>query len=767
MMRGWPGALFAILVSSCSAQDWRIGDEHQLLWQGQPYLPVGVRTPYDDEHLKALKSAGIKDALVDLPLSGEVWKSAISGLEAAGVRYMIAISSLAPPCNGYSVDPPAYSIALTAPKQVNMTFPGSTKVLVAVYEAGSKDIAQFQLYETPGGHLDTTLNCIEGLDSVATFYPLGRTLELPDFWDGFDDLRDQLLARFTENKPGPGFRGLLNPLGTLTKLPERSGHVVPASKQFQMSFADYLRERYRQPEIAIKNWGLQATTITSIDELARLVPLWYGNKGLAYFYDPAKNERYDCDPKKSTYWQDMQTTINRTVATRYEHLIKSLRGVVPGPIVQDWAGYSLPYEGESTLDGIGCQASVGTYSQTLDSVGPALSATFRQGRPIWSVATNVTVASPKELGPAIQDLSSAGIRAWYVDGTDLSLWPAIGRAANDVGPSQTLPAPLYYPTGANNPAHCSILPGGRIWLPSPEAGVRMELGSRFSGYQLGTDSIVLWSNGGQVRTKLLMSESDIPKQIQFLPIDATQVKPKKVREGYEVTIGEYPVIIKGLSDWVVPESAVELLKSHEAQLVKRAEDTTIDLLTENAEFGQATDALSRNPGRAYFMMVNLYNRMCSKAGTSAWIEAETAGKSLLVETAVLPGCSGAGALLFRSNLGQLDMPVAVEYSLPFRRQSEQTVWIAAKIPEGFSSSISLSFGRQTLKLEPRKIGSYGSGFDWYRCGKLTLFGSNGKLKLSCSPPPGVEIAVDSLLLTPGSFVPNGLTRPEPIAFKDR
>lgn len=744
--------------------NWRVDDQFILRWGEQPYGPIGLRLAPDEDRLKALEKSTIRDVLLQMPLNGRLWEETFRRMEAIQARYLVEINSTPTPVEAVTVDPAGYRDTVNGPKDLETTLPGASQVLVVVSEKQSQEVVQFQLVDTPGGKLKIHLNAIDGIDQWVTLYPIGQTLEVPDLWDGFDRHRDRLLSVFAQGKAGAGLRGILNPLGSLASLPSKDVRSIPTSSLFRQEFAETLEQKYKSVDVCMKAWSLQATSFNSFDELATLVPLWSGTRGIGAFWDRSRNDRVLCDGRKSQYWNDFHSVINSSYLRRYTRLVQALRNATHVPILQDWAGYSNTYESGNALDGIGVQFSAGGLQENLDSVCPAMSTAFRQGRSFWPIVTNLQVKDARELRAAVQDTAQVGFRGWFVDGSDLSLWNEVASLSQQ-GPSPTapLPTPLFFPLGATNPAHCALLPGNRVWLPSPQAGSRLQLGPDFSGYNLGT-TLVLWGNKGIQRTLLLTSDNETGTP-SLTPIDGTNPQPKKIKEGWEVTLSDLPTIIEGLKGSVVPKTAVERLKKEAAQIYAKGEKAKIDLFVEGQAFQTAVGSLGRDPSSAYWQMELQYQRICSKAGESIWLEAELSKSHTFSESVGANGCSN-GAMLaswMETSFGPKQMQA--DFTVPVRTEEAQTVWVAAKIPKGFHDRVTLQIGRQLLTLEPNPTGSYGLGFDWYRAGEVRLIGSTVKMKLQVKPVEGVLIGIDSILFTPMPFIPNGLNRPAPMQFR--
>lgn len=763
-------AILSLALGICSygqsspSQRWYVDVNHALYWEGKPYVPVGVHIPGDLEHVKALVASGLKDAIVDLPLNRAAWIQVLPLLEKAQVRYLIQISSLGSMAEGITVDPAGYRIEIAEPQDIELKIPGAQKVLVVVAEKQSQEIRHFEVLETPDGLVKTRLAAQSGLDQVALFYPIGKTLQLPDVWEQFDRDRDKTLALCKEFAGSPGWRGLINPMGSMSLLSGSGLRVVPRSHLFQLNFSTYLQEKYSTMPTLAKAWNLTANSVESFQEIAKYVPLWSGSRGLGYIWNPDSGEKILCDAPKSQIWTDIREAVNLESTKRLTRFVGAIRNTADIPVIQDWGGDSPLYEGISPLDGIGiCTVSEGL-SQTLDLAGPGISTTYRLKNSCWSLATSIAPSAYSSMRGAINDLSDAGVQGFFVNGSDLSVWEDVIKLASDTSSQPNpLPSPLYFPIGCRNPAHCIPLPGKQFWLPSPQSGQRLNLGSRYSAYILGERSMVIWSNAGNFETTLLAPESDT--QTYFVTsVDGLNKKPRKVKEGLKLVIGELPVKIDGISDALIPADAIEELKSRVSALEGYAEKKGVPTSDEMYGYEDAVKAIGRNPLRSYDQLLQIYARLAAKAGRSTWIEAELSKSHTFSEAQALNGCSGGNALRAFSGFDLVHKKMTADFTLVPKGDFDQTLWVAAKLPEGQAGTLKILLNGDTVTVEGKPVGHYGQGFAWYRVASVRLSGATTKLRLICSPPLGTEVLVDALLLTPEIWAPNGLNRPDPIPF---
>jgi len=160
-----------------------------------------------------------------------------------------------------------------------------------------------------------------------------------------------------------------------------------------------------------------------------------------------------------------------------------------------------------------------------------------------------------------------------------------------------------------------------------------------------------------------------------------------------------------------------------------------------------------------------YWRLANRFAQYSWIEAENSRDNNFSEPLEQLGCSGGRCLALKSSLESFAQAYYAEYSIPARSAAELEVWVAARIPVQIRPYVTLSIGGQTLNIQGEGLSPFGAGFAWYKLGTTKLAsGGNVKIRLSVDAPQGADMAVDTILLYPGSFRPNGVFLPDPIDF---
>jgi hypothetical protein len=770
-------------VGSSYSASWVINAHSTLMWDGQAYLPYGVSVDPDPASIARAKASGVNDVIVDLPAAPERWASTISALEHANLRYLIRIGSLTPMATGVAVDPAAYrTTEIPDDGQVKLSLPGATAALVVL--AGSRDgtIVQWSYEPVTNGVLTFQTKFQRGDLDTLLVYPEIQSLEQPDYWEELDGHRDRLLTALRANPTGPGLRGLVNPLGKVVELPGRQLRFVPTSPAFHSEFAEFLDTRYRSPASAMRAWSMDSTVIgdneitepsddkMTFADLAKLVPLWSGTRGVGQLWDPAHKRIFEADRGRSSVWRDLSEAISDSEAKRYERMVAAIRSVDDVPVIQEWAGWAAPYEGgDPTVDGIGMRAIGALPSDLASTAGRATSSMLRWTTPGWMPATDVDLgSSDAQLQGVLDDLVSLGARGVFVRASsptiDKQVAEEAGRRSTDISPSTYTPAALFFPINATNPAEAQRITGGAWWLPSPADGDRFDYGNGFFGYRM-LDSkgyrFVIWS---QTPRRVLLRFTQ-PSKLKFNTLDGSNRQARLVKNGVEINLSESPLMVSSINPNDIPEipvpeeaylSTVNELDYLFAQSAKQNKSLT------NVELSYPNQKLSfdRSPGSAFPGLRDMARRMNAFLDEFSWVEAESVppDENNFSEIVNNPTCSGGRALALRGMIVPSGGYFA-DYLIQSPSKTDQVVWLAARIPPEDRNSVVLKVAGEALTITGDPVGLYGNGFGWYRMGVTRTPESEVKVRVQVNSA-GHDFAMDAILLAQPNFTPDGVFPPE-------
>ncbi len=747
---------------------WTTNVNNTLLWEGKPYMPVGLRIPGSPEAIKEAKAAGVGDVLIDLPADGEGWKAAIDAVRACGLRYMIAVSSAAPTAEVIAVEPEAYRIGpITAKLNASMRVPGGRDALVVVAVQRDSRIRWSKRIPIANGALPVA--CDEGAQAhVMLVYPRVLDLRAPDYWEGFDRRRDEILRCLRSNDLGSNFRGLVNPMGAVVSFPPKESQYVPTSPLFRLEFEAFLRQKYGSVATALKGWCIGTNDITAFADLAALVPLWSQSRGVPQLWNPQNDKLYPCDSGASAVWNDIRETLRNVAGRRYMQLVQSVHRVADVPVIQDWCGWNGPYEGGALgLDGIGASLSGGSVVELLDAGSRPASAMLRSLNHPFLAATQISGLSDEpgkvSIAQALTELEGMGVRAWFFRADTPAQRSAVAneaaQRAQDAGASEWQAKGLFYPEAARNPAAPSRVAGGFWWLPAPSGGNRIDYGSRYAGYvHIGPPQtyVAIWSKRDVHETTLRFAS---PKAVILKALDGSIPQTKVVKEGIRVTIGPEPLLVLGSDQIPIPEDALADTANGIDGLLT-VESNRVDATgSERLYFNQTLKGFARDPAASFATLRAQLRRLALKAAPFAWIEAEACRDHDFSEIVASPGASADAALTLAQRIVAPVAPHRINFQVNCRKAEEREFWIGARLPVQARDKVTVRMGDYVLKLKEGPVSYYGDGFAWYRAGTMKMPAGQAKMSLQVEPGAELDIAVDVIVATPSTFAPDGPNMP--------
>jgi len=223
-------------------------------------------------------------------------------------------------------------------------------------------------------------------------------------------------------------------------------------------------------------------------------------------------------------------------------------------------------------------------------------------------------------------------------------------------------------------------------------------------------------------------------------------------------------MIYGTDDIPVPEPAYQETIARFGYLAKLAEEKRMEIYEEKFHFADALAGFDANPGGNFYSMREWFWKLSSRFAPYVWQEAEFSKINNFSEPLSQMGCSNAWCLALRSTLESFAQTYYADYSFQTRSTDLLEVWVAAKLPPQAKQYVTLSVGGQTLSIEGEGLSQYGSGFAWYKMGTTKLVPGISKIRLTVDAPQGTDLAIDTILLIPGNFRPNGVYMPDAVDF---
>ena len=742
---------------------WHIKNSQALEWNGTEHTYFGINSNGDISDLKADYEIGYRNFCLDIPVSGPQWKVAIPWLTKHKCRYFIKIISSAPQVHGYPVDPVGYRIPnVTEDTKLKLPMPGVEKTfwLSAVERDGTVEQSAFA--NVKYGVLKLEVKPLNDLAHVVLFYPLTTSLQIPDLWVGADQQRDLLLKSLLMIKDKSYLRGIIDPFGKLVTIPKPNLHFVPSSHAYREEFASFLRNKYHGLNELFRTWSMLAPDQTSFRQVARLIPLWVKAKGPRQLLDPKTGHLYQVSSSPSATWSDIQTMLNGTLARRYERLTAIIHKIVDIPVFQSWKGWGVPYEHGIEVDGIAFKCSGHSPLKLLHFAVRAESSALRSGKPVATIADNYKPSNltKGELVSSIQDLLSLNASAVFLNSSNAEEKSQFLQETKSLSGSSEVPIQaLYFPESATNPAQAQRLGGGEWWLPSPIDGNRLELGSHILGYEMknhGVTDYVLWSASESIKESF---DAPVSKNIRVTSSSPVALNLKLSKSGFSLNLPSLPVEIEGLTAPPSPvtlygESLAEFhnLMAYRKSLHQQSIETEIN-------FNNSKDSYSRNPGVALLGMRKSLRKLAIQFGSFVWVPCSNPDKMIIGERVKDPSAISTKVWEVRSDLSLSGSTQTINYTVMPKSTQVTTLWLAAKITPSELKQVHVRIGHQIFGLVGPAMGSYGTGYGWYKIGKVSLAGqSTISVDIDGSQPFSVRL--DAFVLTPTDFAPNGTRLPQ-------
>jgi hypothetical protein len=757
-----PALCAALLSLSTAAPVWSVDPSHALAWQGVPEIPVGLRIAGTPDAIDQAAAAGIDHLVVELPANGIGWPEALDKLKANGQNFFIAISSAAPAAEAIFVDP-AGNRRPDITSKVNLSFkiPAATGSLALLASLRDGEPTWHKKIAAVDGVINVEADAY-GLRQVLLLYPTVRTLAIPDFWEGFDTRRDELVKSIKTNELGDGFRGIINPLGEALRFPGEDQAFVPTSPLFRYELESILAKRYRTVKLATKAWSMGPNDIESLQHMSRLVPLWRGTRGVPRMWDPATDKLYMAAALRSAAWRDIQDAVKATMNRRMTRLTEAVRTASGGPVIQDWVGWDGPYDGtEPGLDGIGARVSARTILEAVDSASQPVSSSLQWQKPGLMIASEITLSAEGERAPLLesiaQELESMGVRGLFFRAhTPDQVKETADLAAAWKGRKPEMPPrALFFPLAAHNPCNPSRAAPGVWWLPRREEGQLIHFGAGLLGYRYqGSDEdfLAIWSTIGPQRVKMKAIES---KKFNVRSLDGSDPDFRPGRKDFKVNVSGIPLIFDSPHEIPAPISAFEETTVLVERLINSQGKLQRFFDGQELDFINAAKAWDDHPGSSLISMTMLLQEMAPVASPFLWLEPERVREHNFSSVIDRAGASGGQTLSLSTMLPPGPDGYKLRFEFTPREPGLHEVWVAGRIPADQRSEIAVSIARDLLHMEDRPLGPYGDGLAWYRLGESDLPEGQHEFELMCESDSGARLELDVIVVAPKGWRPQG------------
>lgn len=772
-------SLSALLAGSAFSQPsgkyggalWTVNENHTLIWNGKPYMPLGWRAECTGDALSAVTGTGIKDLLAEV--SPDAWTSQIESLKSGGFSYLLTQKVSAPAAPGFVIRPEQYRLdGISKKGKIELPVPGAVAVYYFLVTEQGAAVSKRGWAPISDGKVSVIVEQAFISEKFRLFlYPKYSQTAHPDYWERFDAARDDLLSRAKGTDFGPGLRGFLNPLGAVQQWTWPNGGLVPDSELFRIEFQNYLETRYRDIDSLNRAWRLRSFELRDFERASRLVALFANGRGIDSLLDPLSDSLYAVDARNSAYWFDVRAAIDLAASRRTSRLASAIRKIADVPVVFEWTGWSSVFDTRTPSgDGVGMR-TIESNRFNMDAAAGAASSTYAWRNRGWLIASEISpavgaFADARSVQVAVLNCADLGAKGWYVRFNSTPAGFGLASLAADTSENSALfdsgKRCLFYPENAKFPAETIQLPGGIWWLPTPSAGNRIDVGASYEGYRhsapYGT-FFALWRIDAPKKVKLRFAD---PSRVSIKNFDGTEPEMKETKDGIELVIGTLPIIITGIEEQPVPEDAVQEAAATYKTLAAKAKSVGIDIGDSRFLFEDSQRRLQTSPGPAFGSMIDSLRKIEKAVGNYTWVEAEKPEESTFGFVSESAACSGGRYIGVETPYLHTDGSFYAAYSIRAKpAKDEYDLWVAARVPERMREFVQIEMrNRDPIKFSNAPVSRYGDGFAWYNLGRMKLNPGNYRVTVRVAAgAPEYDIALDVLLLAPPGFQPSGLKLP--------
>lgn len=601
-----------------TAHSWAVNDSHALVWDGAVYIPFGAafepkyladgqtdaNWTSDEAAVDALKNAGVKDIILKSGSKGltavpvEAFQRVIDMLDAKGLRYGIELADPPyEPLSGYVIAPTVNRVDdIDSSQEITRPFPDTKIALYALCDAKTGALKRFGQSIAVNGDVSVQAMLRVNDKHVLLLYPQkviapgNSDWSLPDLWSDFDKHRDHLIAFLSQIKFGGGLRFFADPFTDRIGLRGDTESLIPTSTAFRLEYSAWLSRKYGAPRDINVAWGVHEHEIISFAEAAQLIPLWKDGRGVPLAYDDVSGAKYAVDTTKSNLWSDFREFRAQSIRSYMDAIADAAKRLSADvPVVYTANGLQPIFQsvGLAGYDGLAVPAS-GEGDTLTKSAGQVLSLADNSSRKMWMISRLGGYSSKESMFGAMNGLRDLGAKGFFADvrqqassgGSNPTAWLAeyASSVAGDKNFANYIPQTAFYPAGATR-AKVKQFSGGTWWLPSLAKGEDLNLGSSLGGYTIvdantgGTD-ICIWSLKGSQTLHFAASHTVTLVRNNG---EKTDIKPSKKGGRVEVTVGEEPVVVRGLvGAEVLPLETVNDALQEMEKAVARADQQKMD-----------------------------------------------------------------------------------------------------------------------------------------------------------------------------------------------
>lgn len=497
-------------------------------------------------------------------------------------------------------------------------------------------------------------------------------------------------------------------------------------------------------------------------------------------YDKASGKFYTAEAGTSQFWLDLkayrQNSVQEFMNTISEMLKSSIANV---PVIFNSSTFDTNFTnpfGMTGFDGLAARA-FGTGESGAVAAAPAYALCEESPRTQWLIA----ITAPQENGEFADEISltaafdsfqSLGAKGFFLD------WDA---AQADAGSSQLAnfsefkqkmkpqelarykPDIISYPVNPQVGGYCARLAPGVWWLPSARQGKTNYIGDGLAAYTfMADDRSYVWALEGTKTITTKLSPAENPGII--FPKNSSVSKKK---DTYSFSVSDVPTVIAG-SNFITlfpMETAIDEIERLN-DLIAKAKALDIDTRMANDSLKRANSVLKNGQFQIAFQMAHSsWQTLANLIGADIWIEGEKCDSYSFDGPAARAKASGGMVLSIDTDQNPPLSPYAASFNFNSKTDSSFELWLAATPPEeGSPVAFSVDGGALTpIAAQEDNIIPYAPGLAWYKVGIINTFAGQHSISFILTgkrPTDGrYYFDIDSVVLSPTGFVPNGLNRP--------
>lgn len=775
------------IYMDCNKQyhSWGIKENHTLLWNEHKFMPCGFRVcfksledkenteiyPEDINTVNMLAANGINSIIISnnnqFTLSNpQTLNKIIELLEQNNITYGIDLNEESiNPLKGFIINPTKYRIDGPYPENEIITmweevdsgiFTVTNKITGEIIEKGA-------LAKSNNGQIIIRLKKNLTSNESLIVYPHLTYFTNFDLWQGYNEIRDNILTYFKQVNLGKGFRFFSNPfnldkLCSVTDQPD----FIPTSSGFNLSFETYLTKNYFHAPSLANSWTItKDDTLVNISDFLKIFPLWHNRRGIPYMYSLVTGEKINADTNYSTYWQDLNLMKFMSVQDYMNSISISIReNIANVPIVFSSSHvtqtFTVPYD-KGSCDGFSYNFSA---LDIADCNSMALLYTYSQINPKTTCLFGIS--SSNQLSTEdIDFLSHSGYRGFFID-YDPKLIPNLKKLSEEM--SDFSPEGIPFPTAL--PLNAQRLDDETLWYPSNDVYSIRKFGDNIIGYQKQkSDQAVLFTLKGTQKITVVGSGS---KDCKILyPKDKSIKKGKKAINSHEYTfeITTTPTLISNLDiNKTCPKQAVEEMMNKYETFIKESDldENNKTLMKKNLK--EINDVYKKSSYKnAYGMCAEKINKFLFLTGADIWMETENFPRTTFTGRKIIPEASANAVVVLDTDKDPKFGAYYVSANISIPTNKSYILWVAASKPE-ISDSFEISYDNNPyMAVKTDNVIPYTDELAWYRVGPINLNAGSHSIDIRCiknNSNPRYYLALDSIYLTDSDRQPKGTEKPK-------